>query len=1358
MKKIITCGLLFGFVFASVFTSPQVAQGETTALVNGHLSKKEIEYLLETAKHRKNVYDGYILLTKKIYTGDWEKTKHLTDVINNIIDNQIKSVGTSKASKSLFENKSEEEIRKQMINEINEFVAGQIQETIITEGISSIAEQLLGTLAGAASSFVLSFVGSLKTMYDFSLKSLEIFTANISLLQYKGTFSRCLSKDNPYIYQENNANKLWLLKNKIVDEIATLEYLRDNYAMVDWWKTKHEQLLITQWQAEKNYINQMLYGGFTNTSPCLVGSSLDAQNISSDSLKGLFVSLDKYFWLDESRIKKQVKYLNKPNLVLEGSVSPSSLAIKPEKITFTLSVKNEGQVGLVPPDSSTRNIRFRVYELLEGKTEPTELGYGQDFVLTLPNNGAAQQVKVTIPTANSTWGKRDYIIKVQSLWGVLEDLDPKDNEFVIKNYWIKSKSDFKPVADAGDDMTNYTGNKIAFNGKAYDTNQNGKIVFYAWDFDNNGQYDWTSSQCGNTTHAYKTVGDYTAKFTARDNDGFLGSDTRKIHIAKREGNSPPIADAGKDQTVGKGAYVTLDGSKSWDPEGGDLSYLWTEVGSGVTGGSGNQKITIKPSLGQYTFRLTVTDVEGDSSIDEVLIKVMQDQVPVVNAGPDLKVEKARAFTITGTASDPDGRITLYEWDFDGDGIFDHKVEIASTATEVSCSATHIYYTEGWQTAFLRATDNLGVTAEDSVSILVKINQGPIAVITGPKNRKATVNVPMTFDGQNSYDPDGDKIEYHWNFDDDTTKIGPQVTHKFSQSINQREVVLTIKDAFGFSSQAKTYVQVDTAPVTIYEIKDKDVTHNTAKVVWSRSKDSNFKSYLVYWYTDPNSGVADGEYILDRKTTSYVAGNETPLNPDTTYYFKIRSFTSNDWGDSNVVSIHTKKSFPDFCSCSNKITLEESPFQLQNVGTGEIITQTIVSADICNAGQELKAPYELTAELYYINILEAGGMPISGLGLPGQGQHTDIATMKITDNSDFTPWTVKKVQALAVLPESKIRVCMRIDGKNNIAEWNDDNNITCVIYNEGQIEQDQGAFSTEMNGLFVMDGSAEPEKSESSSGITPDSVFYGLDRFFEKVRLVFTINKAKKVDLFINFANERLAEAKEMVDKNKMDKAEIAVSGYQESVDAVGENLMQAKLDDENTSSISKKIVQAVIAHKTILKEIEEKASEELKEKLAFADAFSETTFSLSLHKLGDTAPQEAVKLILENEKYASDYIPVVEPKKKPEAPKSKPKPEPEPQPEADEPPAQEPEPAPMPEPEPAPVPEPEPQPEADEPPAQAPEPEPVCGDGVCEIGETQLNCCSDCGCPTHHSCQSNACVAEAYCGNEVCDEGENHEN
>ena len=71
---------------------------------------------------------------------------------------------------------------------------------------------------------------------------------------------------------------------------------------------------------------------------------------------------------------------------------------------------------------------------------------------------------------------------------------------------------------------------MLFNGQV--TDEDGAIVKYGWDFDNNGVYDWSSSTDGLTTHIYDNEGTYTAVLRATDDDGFTSTDSRVITVSK----------------------------------------------------------------------------------------------------------------------------------------------------------------------------------------------------------------------------------------------------------------------------------------------------------------------------------------------------------------------------------------------------------------------------------------------------------------------------------------------------------------------------------------------------------------------------------------------------------------------------------------------------------------------------------------------------------------------------------------------------------------------------------------------------------------------------------------------------------
>ena len=71
-----------------------------------------------------------------------------------------------------------------------------------------------------------------------------------------------------------------------------------------------------------------------------------------------------------------------------------------------------------------------------------------------------------------------------------------------------------------------------------------------------------------------------------------------------------------------------------------------------------------------------------------------------------------------------------------------------------------------------------------------------------------------------------------------------------------------------------------------------------------------------------------------------------------------------------------------------------------------------------------------------------------------------------------------------------------------------------------------------------------------AGVSPDSALYGLDRAMESVRLAFTFNNAKKSEIALENAEERLAEIKAMIQAKKQDKAEVAGEYHKKSMEQV----------------------------------------------------------------------------------------------------------------------------------------------------------------------------------------------------------------
>ena len=85
--------------------------------------------------------------------------------------------------------------------------------------------------------------------------------------------------------------------------------------------------------------------------------------------------------------------------------------------------------------------------------------------------------------------------------------------------------------------------------------------------------------------------------------------------------------------------------------------------------------------------------------------------PVAIAGQDSTGTPGVPLQFSGAATDEDGTVILYEWDFDGDGIF----EWSSTENG---RELNIYNNEGTYTATLRVTDNDRFTGTDTVEITI----------------------------------------------------------------------------------------------------------------------------------------------------------------------------------------------------------------------------------------------------------------------------------------------------------------------------------------------------------------------------------------------------------------------------------------------------------------------------------------------------------------------------------------------------------------------------------------------------------------------------------------------------------------
>jgi PKD repeat protein len=136
---------------------------------------------------------------------------------------------------------------------------------------------------------------------------------------------------------------------------------------------------------------------------------------------------------------------------------------------------------------------------------------------------------------------------------------------------------------------------------------------------------------------------------------------------------------------------------------------------------------------------------------------LPNEPPYADAGRDMTVAVAEVAYFQGEGIDEDGRIDLYKWDFDGDGTYE-------TSSATSGYETWTYQAIGIYYAVLMVIDNDGANDTDKVKVTVVEGNEPPSADAGD-DLKVHAQELVYFHGTGS-DPDGDIIEYQWDFDGD----------------------------------------------------------------------------------------------------------------------------------------------------------------------------------------------------------------------------------------------------------------------------------------------------------------------------------------------------------------------------------------------------------------------------------------------------------------------------------------------------------------------------------------------------------------------------------------------------------------
>ncbi|WP_455392694.1 PKD domain-containing protein [[Eubacterium] cellulosolvens] len=269
--------------------------------------------------------------------------------------------------------------------------------------------------------------------------------------------------------------------------------------------------------------------------------------------------------------------------------------------------------------------------------------------------------------------------------------------------------------------------------------------------------------------------------------------------------------------------------------------------------------------GSYNVTLTVKDNNAAEAEDTIGISVNElvepNEPPTATATVEPSTARVQEeLNFVGSGEDRDGWIAKFEWDFDGNGVFDWN----SSTTGVIQYALN---TSGSYTAVFQVTDDDGATATASVSFEIqpRENNPPVAVISQPEDGAIfDSGEEIQFDGSESSDPDGDTLEFFWDFGDGDVAYEAKPTHTYTTDGNYT-IQLTVGDGLADVT--------DSISLQIITVEN----HAPVAEISSPQQDEAFDINTVVFFDGTNSSDPDGDFIYyywDFGDGSYGTGAST----------------------------------------------------------------------------------------------------------------------------------------------------------------------------------------------------------------------------------------------------------------------------------------------------------------------------------------------------------------------------------------------------------------------------------------------------------------------------------------------------
>lgn len=255
------------------------------------------------------------------------------------------------------------------------------------------------------------------------------------------------------------------------------------------------------------------------------------------------------------------------------------------------------------------------------------------------------------------------------------------------------------------------------------------------------------------------------------------------------------------------------------------------------------------------------------------------QPPICNAGANQSISGTSA-TLTGTASDPDGSISLYKWE----RVSGPNTPTITNSTSISTSVTGLV--PGAYVFRLTVTDNLGATASSTVGVSVSTTNTPpvaSASLTGTNPFPAgTTSVTLDGEATDSQDPDCCAVHTWSQVSGPTTaSFNPSAWNPVVTNLSAGAYVfkLRVQDSGGLSSEAtvSVVIQASNLPPIVSPAPPYILLNSaTSTPVAATASDPEGQAMTYLWsqVSGPNTAVITNGSTLNATVSSLIVGQYT----------------------------------------------------------------------------------------------------------------------------------------------------------------------------------------------------------------------------------------------------------------------------------------------------------------------------------------------------------------------------------------------------------------------------------------------------------------------------------------------------